>query len=81
MKAISSVGCGNKTILKGKVVNVFRIPDNIGNAKQELQRHIGKLGQLHIAEKVGQAMTSDSICENKSYSFQIFLQTLLHHAD
>lgn len=56
--------------------NKFRNPDNLGNAKQELQRLIRQRGQLYIAEQLGSVMTMQGMKDNKSHSFQVFLKTL-----
>jgi hypothetical protein len=59
---------------KGK--KKYREPDKIANAKQMIKRITKQAGQIYIASKIGSAMTPESIAENKSKSFQSFLNAL-----
>ena len=57
---------------------IFRDPDRLGNAKQQLHKYIKTTGQINVARKMAQAMTQDSIASNKSRSFHKFLTTIIH---
>jgi uncharacterized protein YktA (UPF0223 family) len=49
---------------------MFRDPDNIQNAKQELKKLAPKYQQVSGSQSISKFM---NIAENKSYSFQIFI--------
>jgi len=52
----------------------FRNPDKLCNAKEELRKHIGIASQ--IEDRIVQAMTAESLKNNRSHSFHVFLKTI-----
>lgn len=72
LKAVSMAYGKDLTILQNK--KAYRIPDNIGNPKQELKKYIPAMGQIEGARKIAPLM---DIKNNTSRSFQVFVNGVL----
>jgi uncharacterized protein YktA (UPF0223 family) len=60
----------NTRLTKKKNMVLYRNPDNIGNAKQELRKLIPAYQQISGSRSIAQFMTIE---KNKSKSFQVFI--------
>ena len=54
----------------------YRKPDERAHPKEYLLKRINTRGQTDIARKMANAMTPESISENRSHSFHVLLDTL-----
>jgi hypothetical protein len=76
---LSAVDIAFGTKLKKKENKIkFRDPDNcFPSPREDFRKAIGKkVGQIAAAEKMAEAMTLDGINNNKSHSFQVFVETV-----
>ena len=72
LSAVSKAFGKDLTALANK--KTYRIPDEIGNPKQELKRFLPQMGQMDAARRIAPHM---DISANTSHSFQVFTKGVL----